>query len=159
MEDFTHLDEKGRVKMVDVTEKENTDRSATAQGLVEMNPNTLKMLKDQKIKKGNVLETARIAGIMAAKKTSELIPMCHPLYLTHVQINFLLNESSSSITIESSVRTIGPTGVEMEALTAVAVSALTIYDMCKSYDKAIIITDILLKEKSGGKSGHYKKTD
>lgn len=159
MEDFTHLDEKGRVKMVDVTEKENTDRTATAQGLVEMNPNTFKMIKNQKVKKGNVLEAARIAGIMAAKKTSELIPMCHPLYLTHISINFLLNESSSSITIESSVRTIGPTGVEMEALTAVALSALTIYDMCKSYDKAIIITDIMLKEKSGGKSGHYKKTD
>ena len=159
MANFTHLDEKGRVKMVDVTEKENTVRNAIAQGLVEMSPNTLKMLKDQKIKKGNVLETARIAGIMAAKKTSELIPMCHPLYLTHISINFLLNESSSSITIESSVRTIGPTGVEMEALTAVALSALTIYDMCKSYDKAIIITDIMLKEKSGGKSVHYKKTD
>lgn len=159
MENFTHLDNTGRVRMVDVSEKKHTDRTAIAQGLVVMSPKTFTQLKDQKIKKGNVLETARIAGIMAAKKTSELIPMCHPLYLSHISIEFLLNESASSITIESSARTIGPTGVEMEALTAVVVSALTIYDMCKSYDKTIQITDILLLEKSGGKSGHFKKTD
>jgi cyclic pyranopterin phosphate synthase len=157
MADFTHLDNEGRVRMVDVTEKGHTDRAAIAQGTVEMNPETFKKIKDKKVKKGNVLETARIAGVMAAKKTPELIPMCHPLYLTHIAVDFFLNESSSSITIESSVRTMGPTGVEMEALTAAAVSALTIYDMCKSYDKAIKITDIVLLEKSGGKSGHYKK--
>ena len=157
MADFTHLDNEGRVRMVDVTEKGHTDRTAIAQGIVEMNPETFKKIKDKKVKKGNVLETARIAGVMAAKKTPELIPMCHPLCLTHIAVDFFLNESSSSITIESSVRTMGPTGVEMEALTAAAVSALTIYDMCKSYDKAIKITDIVLLEKSGGKSGHYKK--
>ena len=157
MADFTHLDNEGRVRMVDVTEKGHTDRTAIAQGIVEMNPETFKKIKDKKVKKGSVLETARIAGVMAAKKTPELIPMCHPLYLTHIAVDFFLNESSSSITIESSVRTMGPTGVEMEALTAAAVSALTIYDMCKSYDKAIKITDIVLLEKSGGKSGHYKK--
>jgi len=159
MSDFTHLDDKGRVRMVDVTEKGHTDRTAIAKGIVKMKPETFKKIQDHKVKKGNVLETARIAGIMAVKKTSELIPMCHPLYVTYISIDFFLNEPSSSITIESSVRTIGPTGVEMEALTAVSVSALTIYDMCKSYDKEITITDILLLEKSGGKSGHYKKTD
>ncbi|MBW2364120.1 MAG: cyclic pyranopterin monophosphate synthase MoaC [Deltaproteobacteria bacterium] len=159
MADFTHLDDKGRVRMVDVTEKGYTDRTALARGLVKMKQETFKKIQDHKVKKGNVLETARISGIMAVKKTSELIPMCHPLYVTHISIDFFLNESSNSITIESSVRTIGPTGVEMEALTAVAVSALTIYDMCKSYDKEIKITDILLLEKSGGKSGHYKKAE
>ena len=159
MSDFTHLDDEGKVRMVDVTEKGHTDRTAIARGLVKMKPETFKKIQDHKVKKGNVLETARIAGIMAVKKTSELIPMCHPLYVTHISIDFFPDESSCSITIESSVRIIGPTGVEMEALTAVAVSALTIYDMCKSYDKEIKITDILLLEKSGGKSGHYKKAE
>ena len=159
MSDFTHLDDEGKVRMVDVTEKGHTDRTAIARGLVKMKPETFKKIQDHKVKKGNVLETARIAGIMAVKKTSELIPMCHPLYVTHISIDFFPDESSSSITIESSVRIIGPTGVEMEALTAVAVSALTIYDMCKSYDKEMKITDILLLEKSGGKSGHYKKAE
>ena len=159
MADFSHLDDKGRVRMVDVTEKEHSDRTAIAQGVVRMKPDTLTKIQDKKVKKGNVLETARIAGILAAKKTSELIPMCHPLSITHASIDFFLNESPPSITITSSVRTNGPTGVEMEALTAAAVSALTIYDMCKSYDKEIEITDIVLLEKSGGKSGHYKRVN
>lgn len=159
MSDFTHLDNEGRVRMVDVTDKGHTHRTAVASGHIKMNPETFRRIQDQKVKKGNVFETARIAGILAAKKTSELIPMCHPLFVTHVSVDFFLDESSSSITIESSVQINGPTGVEMEALTAVAVSALTIYDMCKSYDKEMTITDIFLTEKSGGKSGHYKKSE
>ena len=115
------------------------------------------MIRDQKVKKGNVLETARIAGIMAAKKTSELIPMCHPLSLTHVQVDFEPDETNSRIIIEASARTIDQTGVEMEALTAVSVAALTVYDMCKSYDREMTVSNIQLLEKSGGKSGTYKR--
>lgn len=158
MADFTHLDDKGRVRMVDVTQKKHTDRTAIAQAIVKMNPETFKHVTDNTIKKGNVLETARIAGIMAAKKTSEIIPMCHPLSITHAAIDFIPDSSLNSITIQASVRTNGPTGVEMEALTAATTSALTIYDMCKSYDKEIQITDIFLLEKSGGKSGHFKRS-
>ena len=143
--------------MVDVTEKEPTVRVAVAEGAVSMNSETFSMIRNQKIKKGNVLETARIAGIMAAKKTSELIPMCHPLSLTHVQIDFDPDEANSRIRIEASVRTIDQTGVEMEALTAVSVAALTVYDMCKSYDREMRVSGIQLLEKSGGKSGSYKK--
>ena len=115
------------------------------------------MIRDQKVKKGNVLETARIAGIMAAKKTSELIPMCHPLSLTHVQVDFEPDETNSRIIIEASARTIDQTGVEMEALTAVSVAALTVYDICKSYDREMTVSNIQLLEKSGGKSGTYKR--
>jgi cyclic pyranopterin phosphate synthase len=115
------------------------------------------MIRDQNVKKGNVLETARIAGIMAAKKTSELIPMCHPLSLTHVQVDFVPDEINSRIIIEASARTVDQTGVEMEALTAVSVAALTVYDMCKSYDREMTISSIQLLEKSGGKSGTYKR--
>ena len=158
MTSFTHIDEKGNVRMVDVTEKESTDRKAVAQGIISMNPSTFRMIKNRKVKKGNVIETARIAGIMAAKKTSDLIPMCHPLNLTHVAVDFYPDESSSSIRIESSVKIFSQTGVEMEALTAVAVAALTIYDMCKSYDRAIVISNICLLEKDGGKSGKFVRT-
>jgi len=158
MPSFTHIDEKGNVRMVDVTEKEPTDRKAVAQGIISMNPSTFRMIKNRKVKKGNVIETARIAGIMAAKKTSDLIPMCHPLNLTHVAVDFYPDESSSSIRIESSVKIFSQTGVEMEALTAVAVAALTIYDMCKSYDRAIVISNICLLEKDGGKSGKFVRT-
>ena len=158
MPSFTHIDEKGSVRMVDVTEKEPTDRRAVAQGIVSMNPATFRMIKNRKVKKGNVIETARIAGIMAAKKTSDLIPMCHPLNLTHVAVDFYPDESSSSIRIESSVKIFSQTGVEMEALTAVSVAALTIYDMCKSYDKEIVISNICLLEKDGGKSGKFVRT-
>jgi len=158
MPSFTHIDEKGNVRMVDVTEKEPTDRKAVAQGVISMNTATFRMIKNKKVKKGNVLETARIAGIMAAKKTSDLIPMCHPLGLTHVAVDFYPEESSSSIRIESSARVFSQTGVEMEALTAVSVAALTIYDMCKSYDREMTISDIFLIEKQGGKSGKFVRT-
>ena len=157
MSSFTHIDEKGQVRMVDVTDKETTVRIAVAQGLVSMNPETFEMIQNQKVKKGNVLETARIAGIMAAKRTSDLIPMCHPLAITHVQIDFYPEQTSNAIRIKASVRVAGQTGVEMEALTAVSVAALTIYDMCKSYDRAMSISDIFLIEKSGGKSGIFKR--
>ena len=124
-----------------------------------MNQTTFEKIQNQTIKKGNVLETARISGIMAAKKTSELIPMCHPLNITHVQIDFFPDHATNSIRIESSVRTVDQTGVEMEALTAVSVAALTVYDMCKSYDREMTISNITLLEKSGGKSGTFVRAD
>ena len=155
MSAFTHIDSKGRVRMVDVSAKDATQRTAVAQGVVFMAPSTLELIQTQAVKKGNVLETARIAGIMAAKKTAELIPMCHPLNITHAAIDFFPDNATSAIRIEASVRVLGQTGVEMEALTAVSVAALTIYDMCKSHDKKMIISDILLMEKSGGKSGLF----
>lgn len=158
MPSFTHIDEKGNVRMVDVTEKAQSSRKAVAEGVISMNPSTFRMIKNDKVKKGNVIETARIAGIMAAKKTSDLIPMCHPLNLTHIAVDFYPDESSSSIRIESSVKVFSQTGVEMEALTAVSVAALTIYDMCKSYDREIVISDICLLEKEGGKSGKFVRT-
>jgi cyclic pyranopterin phosphate synthase len=143
--------------MVDITDKKTTMRTAMAQGTVSMNPETFEMIQNQRVKKGNVLETARIAGIMAAKRTSDLIPMCHPLILTHVQINFYPDQTSTSIRIEASVKLLGQTGVEIEALAAVSIAALTIYDMCKSYDRGMTISDIYLVEKSGGKSGTYQR--
>jgi cyclic pyranopterin phosphate synthase len=143
--------------MVDVTQKDATLRTATARATVYMQPETLHKIINKRVKKGNVLETARIAGIMAAKKTAELIPMCHPLNISHVSIDFVPNEERHQIQIEAGVRLVGQTGVEMEALSAVAISALTIYDMCKSYDREIIITDVHLAEKTGGKSGKYTK--
>jgi cyclic pyranopterin phosphate synthase len=155
---FTHLDENGHVRMVDVSEKEPTLRCAMAQGVVKMKSQTFDRLQNQKIKKGNVLETARIAGIMGGKKTSELIPMCHPIHITHVQVDFFPDRMNGAITIKALVRAVDHTGVEMEALTAVSVAALTIYDMCKSYDREMMISDIGLLEKTGGKSGHFRKT-
>ena len=155
MSSFTHIDDQGRVRMVDVTDKKPTVRTAAAGGTVLMKPETLAMIENQTVKKGNVLETARIAGIMAAKKTSELIPMCHPLNLTHVQIDFEADAANRCIRVKASVRTIDQTGVEMEALTAVCAAALTIYDMCKSYDREMTISDIRLLEKAGGKSGTF----
>jgi len=155
MKEFTHIDKDGHVRMVDVTDKKATLRVAVAQGVVTMKKTTFEKIENQTIKKGNVLETARISGIMAAKKTSELIPMCHPLNITHVKVDFFPDNATSSIRIESSVRTVDQTGVEMEALTAVSVAALTIYDMCKSYDREMTISDIYLLEKSGGKSGTF----
>jgi cyclic pyranopterin phosphate synthase len=159
MSRFTHLDSEGHVRMVDVTDKLPTARRAVARGFVRMRAETLEMIYDQKIKKGNVLETARIAGIMGAKRTAELIPMCHPLNLTHVQVDFFPETADGMLRIEASVRIVDQTGVEMEALTAVAVSGLTIYDMCKSQDRTMTITDIYLVEKSGGKSGTYQRGD
>lgn len=155
MSSFTHIDDEGRVRMVDVTAKKPTERKAVAGGMISMNSETFELIKNQKVKKGNVLETARIAGIMAAKKTAELIPMCHPLNITHVQVDFSPDAAASCIGIEAAVRAIDQTGVEMEAITAVSVAALTIYDMCKSSDKEMTISKIQLLKKSGGKSGTY----
>lgn len=154
---FTHIDEKGQVRMVDVTAKPATERIARAQARVAMQPETFAMIQDQSIKKGNVLETARIAGIMAAKQTGALIPMCHPLNLTHVQVDFYPDSATHTIRIEARARVVDQTGVEMEALTAASVAALTMYDMCKSYDRQMSISDIYLLEKSGGKSGTWKR--
>ena len=158
MSRFTHIDQKGHVRMVDVTSKDATLRTAIARATVCMQPETLQKIMNKRVKKGNVLETARIAGVMAAKKTAELIPMCHPLNITHVSVDFAPDEESHLIQIEAGVRLVGQTGVEMEALSAVAIAALTVYDMCKSYDRAMIITDIHLAEKTGGKSGRFKNT-
>lgn len=155
MPSFTHIDDAGRVCMVDVTAKAPSDRRATARGVVRMKRATFEKILQQGIKKGNVLETARIAGIMAAKRTSELIPMCHPLNISHVQVDFSPDEKRHAIGIQAQVRIIHRTGVEMEALTAVSVAALTIYDMCKSYDREMEISDICLLKKSGGKSGTF----
>ncbi len=157
MTELTHLDAEGRVRMVDVTEKKPTVRTAVAAAEVRMRPDTFEMIRDHKVKKGNVLETARIAGIMAAKRTANLIPMCHPLKLTHVQVDFQPDSLVHCILIRTSVRAVDQTGVEMEALTAAAVAALTIYDMCKAHDREMTITGIQLIEKSGGKSGTYKR--
>lgn len=157
MTEFTHIDDQGRVRMVDVTPKPETDRRARAQAVITMSGETFNLLQDQKIKKGNVLETARIAGIMAAKKTADIIPMCHPLNLTHAQIDFFPDSDTHTIRIEATVRVTSQTGVEMEALTAASVAALTIYDMCKAYDRSMAVSDLFLLEKNGGKSGSWKR--
>jgi cyclic pyranopterin phosphate synthase len=155
MKSFTHLDEKGRARMVDVTEKEITLRQATARGAIVMKPETFRLIVTGGIEKGDVLGVAKIAGIMGAKQTAELIPMCHPLDITNVAIDFKPIEEQHRIEIEARVKLQGRTGVEMEALTAVAVAALTIYDMCKAVDREMVISDIRLVEKQGGKSGHF----
>jgi cyclic pyranopterin phosphate synthase len=156
--ELTHFNREGRAHMVDVGNKEDTQRVAIAEGAVLMQPETLSMIKDNKIAKGDVLGVAQVAGIMAAKKTSEIIPMCHPLMLTGVDVNFLINENENKIIIQSKVKTVGKTGVEMEALTAVAAAGLTIYDMCKAVDRGMAIESIYLLEKSGGKSGHFLRS-
>lgn len=155
--ELTHFNEEGRARMVEVGEKDDTKRTAVASGRIRMNENTLQRIKDGQIKKGDVLGVAQVAGIMAAKKTSDLIPMCHNILLTGVDINFSLGDSWVDITAEA--RTTGKTGVEMEALTAASVAALTIYDMCKAIDKDMIIEDIKLMKKTGGKSGEYMRTE
>ncbi|KGK87053.1 molybdenum cofactor biosynthesis protein MoaC [Desulfosporosinus sp. HMP52] len=154
MEDLTHFDEEGRARMVDVSEKAETARVAVAQGKILMKPETLERIRSGLIAKGDVLGVAQVAGIMAAKQTSQLIPMCHPLAITGAKLSFKIVEPGE-IDIEASVKVHGKTGVEMEALTAVSVAALTIYDMCKAIDKSMMIKDIYLVEKIGGKSGHY----
>ena len=156
--ELTHFNREGRAYMVDVGNKEDTQRVAIAEGTVLMQPETLSMIKDNKIAKGDVLGVAQVAGIMAAKKTSQIIPMCHPLMLTGVEINFTINENENKIIIQSKVKTVGKTGVEMEALTAVAAAGLTIYDMCKAVDREMAIESIYLLEKSGGKSGHFLRS-
>lgn len=155
MSKLTHFDESGKAIMVDVSEKKETLREAVACGSISMKPATFRLIMDKKIAKGDVLEVARIAGIMAAKRTPDLIPMCHPLNLTSVQVDFTPIEEKSRINIEAKVKIRGKTGVEMEAFTAVAVAALTIYDMCKAVDRGMVISDIHLIEKSGGKSGRF----
>jgi cyclic pyranopterin monophosphate synthase len=157
MSPLTHIDDQGRVRMVDVSAKPSTLRTAIAQGCIQMQPETFRLIQDSKVKKGNVLETARIAGVMAAKRTAELIPMCHPLNITHAQIDFTPQAETHTIVISASVRIQHQTGVEMEALTAVSVAALTIYDMCKAYDREMTISNIRLMHKSGGKSGVYDR--
>jgi len=152
---LTHFNKEGRARMVDVGGKNDTLRIAIAEGEIIMQPSTLKMIKEKEIFKGDVLGVAQVAGIMAAKKTSEIIPMCHPLLLTSIDINFKIDEEKNKIIIQSQVKTVGKTGVEMEPLTAVSVAALTIYDMCKAVDRGMTIQDIHLVEKSGGQSGHY----
>ena len=152
---LNHFDSKGNAIMVDVTEKNITERKAIAKGKIFVNDETYKRILDGNMTKGDVLGVARIAGIMATKKTSDLIPMCHPLMLTKSQIDFEFNEEEKSITAISTVKLSGKTGVEMEALTGVNVALLTIYDMCKAIDKNMVISDIHLVEKTGGKSGNF----
>jgi cyclic pyranopterin phosphate synthase len=154
MPDLTHFDETGASRMVDVADKPATARLARASGRVVMQPDTLKRIKDHGFSKGDVLEVARLAGIMAAKRTSELIPLCHSLPLESVTISFVFPDDSS-VAIEAQARVTAKTGVEMEALTAVSIAALTIYDMCKAIDRGMRIEEIRLEEKSGGKSGHF----
>lgn len=153
--ELTHFNEQGRARMVDVSEKEITKRTAVAQSKIKMDAGTLSAIKDGRISKGDVLAVAQVAGIMAAKKTSDWIPMCHPLPLTGIDISFSDN-SEDELYIEATVHTTGKTGVEMEALTAVSASALTVYDMCKAIQKDMIIGPTLLVSKSGGKNGDYK---
>jgi cyclic pyranopterin phosphate synthase len=152
---LTHFDSQGQAHMVDVAAKAATHRVAIAQGRIVMNPATLSIILEGSAKKGDVLGIARIAGIMAAKKTSELIPLCHPLALTRVAVDFLPEIESSCISCRATVETVGPTGVEMEALAAVQVALLTIYDMCKAVDRAMVMTDVRVLEKHGGKSGSF----
>ena len=155
MAKLTHFDKMGRAKMVDVTEKAETEREAVVRGSISMKPQTLKTILCGEIAKGDVFAVARVAGILAAKKTSEIIPMCHPLNLTHVEINFHPREEESRIDIEAKVKIKAQTGVEMEGFVAVAVAGLTIYHMCKAIDRGMVVSDIRLIKKSGGKSGTY----
>ena len=155
MAKLSHLDDQGRAKMVDVSDKEVTSRIAVARGAIQMRPETLALIREGKVKKGDVYSVARVAGIMAAKKTSELIPMCHPLNITSVEIDLSAENNPARVEIEATVRVAGKTGVEMEAMAAVAVAGLTIYDMCKAVDREMSIGEIRLVKKSGGKSGTF----
>jgi cyclic pyranopterin phosphate synthase len=154
---LTHADEEGRSRMVDVGDKAVTSRTAVASALIRMSAATIEAIREHRTPKGDPLEVARLAGIMAAKRTSELIPLCHPLPLDHADVQVELR--SGGVEIVATARTEGKTGVEMEALTAVSVAALTLYDMCKAIDKGMVITDIRLESKSGGRSGDYKRRD
>jgi len=158
MSRLTHLDEKGRARMVDVGSKPSTKREARASGAVYMKPGTLKLIKDGGVPKGDVFSAARLAGIMAAKKTPELIPLCHPLNITSVEVDLKAQPSKKRVLITTRVSCNGQTGVEMEALTAAAAAALTVYDMCKAVDREMTISEITLLEKKGGRTGHYKRT-
>lgn len=159
MNKLTHFDDDGKAVMVDITEKDITERTAVATGEIVMNKETLEAVKKGNIKKGDVLGVARIAAIMAGKQTQTLIPMCHNILLTNAKIEFSFNDEENKILIKSTVKTTGKTGVEMEALTMVSIAALTIYDMCKSMDKSMVIGEIRLVEKHGGKSGDWIKNE
>ncbi|MGE4219183.1 MAG: cyclic pyranopterin monophosphate synthase MoaC [Alphaproteobacteria bacterium] len=156
MSRLTHFDERGNAVMVDVTDKAATERTATAKGRVLMQPETLALIRDGGVAKGDVLSVARLAGIMGAKRTPDLIPLCHPLALTSVSVELTLAEDAPAVEIAATCRLSGKTGVEMEALTAVSVAALTVYDMCKAVDRGMQITDIRLVHKAGGKSGTWQ---
>lgn len=156
MSDFTHFDATGKAHMVDVGGKDETERVATARGSVFASPETIALIRDGGVKKGDVLSVARLAGIMGAKRTPDLIPLCHPLALTSVKVALTIDESRDAVDIEATCKLKGRTGVEMEALTAVSIAALTVYDMAKAVDKAMRIGDIRLVAKSGGKSGDYR---
>jgi cyclic pyranopterin phosphate synthase len=155
MSNLTHFDERGNARMVDVGDKDVTERLATAKASVIMQPATLALIRDKKAAKGDVLAVAQLAGIMAAKKTSDLIPLCHPLALSSVQVTLTLDETRNAVDIEATCKLKGKTGVEMEALTAASVAALTVYDMCKAVDRGMVISEIKLLHKSGGKSGTF----
>lgn len=157
MDELTHFNEQGRARMVDVSEKASTLRTATAGGAISLDVYTLAMIREGRIKKGDILAVAQVAGIMAAKRTSDLIPMCHPIALTGVDIGFTLHDDPCRIEIQCTARCKGETGVEMEALSGVSAAALTIYDMCKAVQRDMRISDIQLLHKSGGKSGEYHK--
>lgn len=154
---FTHFDDSGNARMVDVSQKQDTTRQATATGRISMTPECYELIQKGSIKKGDVLGVARLAGIMASKKVDDLIPLTHPLPITKADIEFVMDDSSSSIIVNATVGITGKTGVEMEALTAVSIAALTIYDMCKAVDKSMLISNICLLKKSGGKSGTYTR--
>jgi cyclic pyranopterin monophosphate synthase len=158
MAELTHFDEHGASRMVDTTDKPETLRQARASGRIRLAAETVQLIRDRGLAKGDVLEVARLAGILAAKKTGELIPLCHPLSLTGVTLDFFF-EPDGCLRIESTVRLVGRTGAEMEALTAVSVAALTVYDMCKAVDRTMTIERIRLEEKSGGRSGHFQRAD
>lgn len=155
--DLTHINEEGRAKMVDVSEKDETKREAVAIGSIYMKKETLDKIKEGTIKKGDVLSVAQVGGIMGCKNTSSIIPMCHPIMITGCDISFNLDFNKCKVDIKAIVKNVGQTGVEMEALTAVSVAALTIYDMCKAIDKDMVIADMMLLKKSGGKSGLYER--
>ncbi len=158
MPDLSHFDEHGASRMVDTSGKPETLREARASAVVRMAPETLQLIRDEKLAKGDVLEVARLAGIMAAKQTGTLIPLCHPLPLTGVTLDFAFPDATS-LRIEATARVVGRTGVEMEALVAASIAALTVYDMCKSADRAMTIERVRLEEKSGGKSGTFRRED
>lgn len=159
MEDFSHFNEHGRARMVDVSEKADTVRMAVAYGRVLVNEETFRLIQSGGLKKGDVLTTAQIGGIMGAKRTADIIPMCHPIFLSGVDLDFQMDERQLSIEIYATTKCTGATGVEMEALTAVAVAALTVYDMCKAVQRDIVIDKICLLKKTGGKSGEFLRKD
>lgn len=157
--ELTHINDEGRARMVDVSEKLDTQREAIAKGSISMKIETLEKIKEGTIKKGDVLSVAQVGGIMGAKNTSSIIPMCHPIFISGCDISFKMDFENSKVDITATTKNTGKTGVEMEALTAVSIAALTIYDMCKAIDRGMIISDIMLMKKSGGKSGVFERKD